>query len=153
MPTLTPKQRELRAAAEHLAGGARIYLALPPAARAALRARARDLQRLGKHVAGAAKREASKMREGFVYVIVNDAFPGQLKIGSAVDAASRLLDAQTWDPHRRFRVAHSVFVPDRNASERRVHRRLHSYRLDGEWFGMSLSQAKAALDREVTASR
>lgn len=145
----TPQKRKaLREAAEVLAGSARAYGALPAPARAALRAQAERLQSLGSLVAGAAKREASRVREGFVYIIVNDSLPGVLKIGSAVDATSRLGDAQTWDPLRRFRVAHSVYVPDRNASERRIHERLREYRLHGEWFAVSLSQARSALEAE-----
>jgi hypothetical protein len=147
---MTPAQRaNLNRAAERLAGGARVYLALPKAARDALRSRARELQSLAARVAGAAAREASKVREGFVYIFSNDAWPCRLKIGSAVDAESRLGDAMTWDPHRRFRIEHSVFVPDRNASERRIHWRLREYRLEGEWFAVSLTQARSALDREA----
>jgi hypothetical protein len=110
--------------------------------------RAKELYSLGAHVRGAAAREASRVLEGFVYIIRNDAWPDRLKIGSAVDAESRLSDAQTWDPHRRFYVAHAVFVPDRIASEHRVHERLSDYRLEGEWFAVPLPLARAALDEE-----
>jgi hypothetical protein len=145
------KYAAIQRAAERLAGGPRVFRALPKAARDALRSRALELQRLARRVAGAARREASVVREGFVYAITNEAWPSRVKIGSAVDAESRLGDAQTWDPHRQFRVVHSVFVPDRNAAERRIHRRLHEYRLDGEWFAVSLTQAKAALEKERQA--
>lgn len=106
------------------------------------------LLRFSARVESAARREASKVRAGYVYIICNEAFPERLKIGSAVDAESRLGDAQTWDPHRRFHVAHRIFTHDRNRSERRIHHVLRSYRLEGEWFAVSLRQAKDALERE-----
>lgn len=137
--------------AERLAGGARVFAALPTEARQALRSRAKQLRKLGALVAGAARREAAHVKDGFVYAMVNEVFPCRVKIGSAIDPESRLQDAQTWDPDRGFRLLHRVFVPDRNLSERRIHRRLHAYRLDGEWFAVSLTQAREALDREVRA--
>lgn len=133
-----------------IAGGKNAYKRLPRGERLAIRHRARELSRLGQEIGTAAKRSADRVLEGFVYIITNDAFPLRLKIGSAVNADSRLGDAQTWDPHRGFRIAHAVFVKDRNASERRVHRRLHAYRLDGEWFALHVSQARAALDAEAS---
>jgi hypothetical protein len=111
------------------------------------------LHRFSSRVASAAWREASRVRAGYVYVITNDVFPCRLKIGSAVDAESRLGDAQTWDPRRRFRVAHRIFTLDRNRSERRIHHQLRRYRLEGEWFGVTLRRAKEALDREATATK
>jgi hypothetical protein len=131
-----------------IAGGSRAFYRLAKAERLAIRDQAQRLRQFGVHVRSAAAREASRLREGFVYVIRNDAWPDRLKIGSAVDAESRLGDAQTWDPHRRFYVAHSVFVLDRIAAEHRVHARLSDYRLEGEWFAAPLSLARAALDEE-----
>lgn len=139
---------EISRAAARLAGGERIFNALPKEARAALRARARELKSFGQKVGRAAAREASKLREGHVYIIVSPLYPDCVKIGSAVDPESRLGDAQTWCPHRYFRIAHAIFVRDRNVSERRIHRALSEYRLDGEWFALPMRQAKDALEAE-----
>jgi hypothetical protein len=143
-----PRSNAVASIAAGIAGTQRAIYKLTKPQRLALWSRARELYRLGVHIQGAAAREASRVREGFVYVIRNDAWPDRLKIGSAVDAESRLANAQTWDPHRRFYVAHSVFVPDRIASEHRVHARLSDYRLEGEWFAVPLPLARAALDEE-----
>lgn len=139
--------------AHRIAGGRRTFSMLPHEARLALRARAHELHRVGSEVATAAARSSARVREGFVYCLTNESFPHRVKIGSAVDVESRLADAQTWDPHRCFRVAHAVFVPDRNATERLVHELLREYRLEGEWFAVPLAQARAALTREAARAR
>jgi hypothetical protein len=135
--------------AHRIAGGRSAFSRLPRGERLAILARAKELHALGDEVASAAKRSAARVLEGFVYVIKNDAFPDRVKIGSAVNAESRLADAQTWDPDRSFYIAHTVFVPDRNAAERRIHRRLHAWRLSGEWFAVPLAQARDALNAEL----
>lgn len=134
--------------AYRIAGGLLAYRRLPRGERLAIRHRAKELQRLGKVIGTAAAKTAARVRHGFVYIITNEAFPGLVKIGSAVNAESRLGDAQTWDPRRRFRVSHAVFVPDRNAAERRVHRRLAKHRVYGEWFAVPMKSAFAALEDE-----
>lgn len=135
--------------AYRIAGSRRAFYMLPRPARAAIRSHARELRRLGSEVALAAARSSSRVREGFVYAMVNDAFPGRVKIGSAVDVESRLGDAQTWDPRRRFRVAHAAFVPDRNQTERIVHELLREHRLEGEWFAVPQHEARSVLEREA----
>jgi hypothetical protein len=143
----------VKTAAERLAGGARIFSALPSVARKALREKARELKEFGAQVATAAARQAARIKEGHVYIIVSPLYPKRLKIGSAVDVESRLGDAQTWCPHRSFRAAHAIFVPDRNLSERRIHAQLEAYRLEGEWFALPLRQAKDTLDKEAKRAR
>jgi hypothetical protein len=72
---------------------------------------------------------------GFVYVLTNPAWPGLVKIGSAVSLRPRLTAYQTSSPHRDYVIEHSAAFNDRLLAERILHRRLRAHRKAGtEWF-------------------
>jgi hypothetical protein len=52
-----------------------------------------------------------KRRDGFVYGIVNPAYPGWVKLGSATDMKARLRQYQTADPFRSFTTAFVISTP------------------------------------------
>lgn len=93
-------------------------------------------QRHQKELSGKTN-EQVVMREGFVYVIRNPAWPGALKIGSALDYEARLSQYQTGDPHRGYELVFAEFFEDRKVAENTVHHRLIERRLTGEWFEVS----------------
>ncbi len=90
----------------------------------------------------------SSIKEGYVYVITNKAWPGWVKIGMAVDAEERLNSYQTSSPHRDYILAHSVASNDRRKSEKEAHTRALPLATDskGEWFKLSVEQAITILD-------
>ena len=90
----------------------------------------------------------SDVKEGYVYVITNKAWPGWVKIGMAVDAEERLSGYQTSSPHRDYVLEHSVASNDRRKSEREAHTRALPLATDskGEWFKLSVEQAITILD-------
>jgi len=90
----------------------------------------------------------SDVKEGYVYVITNKAWPGWVKIGMAVDAEERLSGYQTSSPHRDYVLEHSVASNDRRKSEREAHTRALPLSTDtkGEWFKLSVEQAITILD-------
>ena len=90
----------------------------------------------------------SDVKEGYVYVISNKAWPGWVKIGMAVDAEERLSGYQTSSPHRDYVLEHSVASNDRRKSEREAHTRALPLATDskGEWFKLSVEQAITILD-------
>ena len=83
------------------------------------------------------------IKEGYVYVITNKAFPGWVKIGMAIDAEDRLKSYQTSSPYRDYQLLHSVYVTNRRAIERKAHRKVSKIAEDrqNEWFKVDAIEA------------
>ena len=88
------------------------------------------------------------IKEGYVYVITNKAWPEWVKIGMAIDAEDRLNGYQTSSPMRDYVLEHRVFSVNRRMSEKEAHTRALPLSLDakGEWFKLSVEQAINILD-------
>ena len=88
------------------------------------------------------------IKEGYVYVITNAAWPGWVKIGMAIDAEDRLNGYQTSSPHRDYILEHSVYSNDRRKAEREAHKKAAklSKQTSSEWFKLSVEQAINILD-------
>lgn len=89
------------------------------------------------------------MSAGYVYILVNAAMPGLVKIGKTTGSPkkrARELSAVTGVPGQ-FVVAHAEYVPDCGAAERIMHKRFASYRYDKrrEFFRVHLGDAILAL--------
>ena len=86
---------------------------------------------------------------GEVYAITNRAWPGYVKIGRAKLAEQRVRDYQTYSPKRDYELRHRVHCDDRISSENRAHKKAGLLALGrkGEWFKISLDQAKEVLDQ------
>ena len=91
---------------------------------------------------------ASNVKEGHVYVITNQAWPGWVKIGMAIDAEDRLSGYQTSSPHRDYILEHSVWSNQRRKSEQQAHSRatVLSEEVAGEWFKLTVEKATEILD-------
>ena len=90
----------------------------------------------------------SKIKEGYVYAIVNAAWPEWVKIGKALDAEDRLSGYQTSSPMRDYKLIHSVYFEDRNKAETKAHKIAATKASlawdkssNGEWFFMTDDQA------------
>lgn len=81
------------------------------------------------------------LKDGFVYIIENEIFPGWLKIGSTIDQNLRLRTYQTGDPFQRYKISYSKYFNDRKSIENKVHLELQDYNKRGEWFEVGLSKA------------
>jgi hypothetical protein len=74
-----------------------------------------------------------KIRNGFLYLISNPAFPGYIKVGITKNLNQRLASYQTYDPFRRFKVEHYAFCEDIRKEEIRI---INMFSVDvktGEW--------------------
>lgn len=56
-------------------------------------------------------------REGYVYVAINPAWPGKVKIGKTTNPTKRLSSYQTATPLRDFEFACAVWFPDCKLAE------------------------------------
>lgn len=88
------------------------------------------------------------IKEGYVYVITNKAWPDWVKIGMAIDAEDRCNGYQTSSPHRDYILEHSVASNDRRKSEQQAHTRAAKLasETNGEWFKLTVQQAIEVLD-------
>ena len=92
--------------------------------------------------------EISNIKEGYVYVITNKAWPDWVKIGMAIDAEDRCNGYQTSSPHRDYILEHSVSSNNRRKSEQEAHTRAAKLaeEVNGEWFKLTVEQAIEVLD-------
>lgn len=83
--------------------------------------------------------------EGYIYAVVNDAWPGWYKIGTALLPEKRLASYQTSTPFRDFKLVYEAFTNDRLVTERKAHNFFDSLAADrrGEWFYMEDSEIVA----------
>lgn len=78
--------------------------------------------------------------------MVHPAFPGLVKIGSAVDCNKRVAQFNTGCPYRSFQMLLHVRSNNRLNAERLVHAMLEEHRLPGgEWFNVDVDTAERAL--------
>lgn len=80
--------------------------------------------------------------KGFVYLVTNAAWPGWVKVGSAVDFAKRLKTYQTADPNRGYVMEYVVPVTDRRKAEHTVLSNLTGFEIRNEWIRASIGQIK-----------
>jgi len=86
------------------------------------------------------------VKEGEVYVITNPAWPDWVKIGMAIDAKDRCKGYQTSSPMRDYKVMYSVATQDRRKAEATAHEAAEKIaERRGEWFKMSVGQAKECI--------
>lgn len=140
------KYHEIQKTRFNLAGGRARYEALSADKKASLAETARRLYHAGREFQLVARFQEEAVKDGFVYVLVNPAWPEMVKIGSAVDVASRLDQFQTGSPFRDYEMVYSVYTHDRLKAERTCHARIATSRLQGEWFSCSVEFAKAILN-------
>lgn len=84
--------------------------------------------------------------EGQVYIITNSAWPEWVKIGMAVDAEDRCNGYQTSSPFRDYKVMYAASTKDRRNAEAAAHKAAEKIaERRGEWFKMSVAQAKECI--------
>lgn len=97
------------------------------------------------------KRGSLARKDGYVYCIVNPAWPEWVKIGRALDPYDRLSSYQTGSPHRDYRLIHYVYFADRYSAERTAHDSLDglSERHVGEWFMVEPEKAVTVINETL----
>ena len=88
------------------------------------------------------------IKEGYVYVITNPAWPEWVKIGMAVDAEDRCNGYQTSSPFRDYKIEHVVVTNNRRAAEAEAHKAATKMAKEtrGEWFKLDIELAKTILN-------
>ena len=88
------------------------------------------------------------IKEGYVYAITNPAWPEWVKIGMAIDADDRCNGYQTSSPFRDFVLEHMIVTNNRRVAEAEAHKLATKISKErrGEWFKISIEQAKTILN-------
>ena len=87
------------------------------------------------------------MTEGIVYVLVNDAFEGYVKIGKTINLEQRLRQLDNTSVPLPFRCIYAVKVPDMDTIERLAHSAFadHRTRTNREFFEIAPLRVMSAL--------
>lgn len=102
----------------------------------AVRRRENYLKRRAEQLGEKVIKQYNQIKQGYVYVVSNPAWPEWVKIGMAVDAEDRCRSYQTSSPFRDFNVEFALQCDDRAELESKVHQQLvrDGYERRGEWF-------------------
>lgn len=90
-------------------------------------------------------------KDGFVYLIENEAFPGWVKGGMTTDLKTRLDSYNQYDPLKRFKVVASKEVISRRKAETWL---LHEMKMkadlvNGEWFRIDKNVAQRLFENII----
>ena len=87
-------------------------------------------------------------KDGFVYLIENEAFPGWIKCGMTADLKSRLDSYNQYDPLKRFKIVSSKEVVNRRKAESwLIHEmKMKSDLVNGEWFRVNKDVAQTLFE-------
>lgn len=88
---------------------------------------------------------------GHLYIIVNEAFPGWVKVGTTTNLKKRLQVYQTSSPYRDYRIVYSIEHSEYREAERRIKETMVPFATNvrGEWYEIDLGSAKARLDEQL----
>jgi T5orf172 domain len=88
---------------------------------------------------------------GYLYIIVNDAFPGWVKVGTTTNLNERLHVYQTGDPFRNYRIVYSLFHPEFRQAEKKIKETMKRFagEIKGEWYRVDLNMAKSRLEEQL----
>jgi hypothetical protein len=80
--------------------------------------------------------EQTEIKEGFVYLVENEVYPGWIKVGMTIDYESRIGTYNIYDPFNKFKFVSLSFVKDRRSKEQELIEifKIHSLSIKGEWF-------------------
>lgn len=140
------KYNDIRKLAYRIAGvrGEAEFYSLPKCERLEARAKATTLAELGADFKTAEAAEATRI-DGCVYVISHPRLEG-VKVGRAFSPESRLRGYQTGCPRREYRLHYAAYFEDCHAAESKIHLRLSSHQLEGEWFDVSPDEAQECIE-------
>ena len=96
--------------------------------------------------------QIERTNEGEVYVIVNPAFMGWVKIGKAVNADDRCNKYQTSSPFRDYEIIARIGTDNRHEKEGEMHRIFEHFAEErkGEWFKIDKVTAIKIFNYQLT---
>ena len=94
------------------------------------------------------QKEPKNINVYLVYIIINPAWEGWIKVGMALDAQDRLKSYQTSSPLRDYKLKYKKYFKDRKKAEHTAHDLLDKESLDrnGEWFKITQIKARGIIE-------
>lgn len=91
------------------------------------------------------------MKSGYLYIVINEAFPQWVKVGITTNLKDRLHLYQTCDPYRGYKLVYSLHHPQYKEAEKKIKETIVPFALEirGEWYRIDLSMAKSRLDEAL----
>ena len=89
------------------------------------------------------QKQGDNIHQKWVYVISNEQYPGEYKVGIAKDWKSRLNSYQTSDPNRNYKLEHKILTPHFRALEKYIH---DTFDNRHEWVQADLKKLIQAID-------
>ena len=84
---------------------------------------------------------------GYIYVIVNPAWPGHVKIGRSTNVTSRHRTYQTASPFRDYQLFYARWFPDVCLAERTLRHLYNGHVVNGEWHLIHPEDASHLIDK------
>jgi len=90
-------------------------------------------------------------RKGYVYAVTNSDLDGWIKIGrTSKNPFERAFKLKTAGTHGSFDVIWTAFYLNSSWAEAEIHRKLHGYHSDREWFYINIDVVKPIMDSVLT---
>ena len=88
---------------------------------------------------------------GYLYIIINNSFPGWLKIGTTRNLKTRLQTYQTSSPFRDYEVIYSIKHPEYLKAEQNIKLQMKHFakQIKNEWYEVDLDVAKVRLAEQL----
>jgi predicted GIY-YIG superfamily endonuclease len=95
--------------------------------------------------------QTKSSKEGYVYIISNNNFPGYYKVGVTNDIKARLRTYQTSSPLRNYKIEYFIHHPDCYKAEKKIAEKLKYFaaEIKNEWFRCDLEIVKGRLDESL----
>jgi len=93
----------------------------------------------------------TRNKEGYLYIISNNNFPGYYKVGVTSDIKSRLRTYQTASPLRNYKIEYYINHSDCYEAEKQISKKLRYFatEIKNEWFKCDLEIVKGRLDESL----
>jgi len=91
------------------------------------------------------------MKSGYLYIVINPAFPLWCKIGITTNLKERIYLYQTCDPHRGYKLVYSLYHPDYKEAEKKIKKAIKPFAksIKNEWAEIDLEMCKSRLQESL----
>ena len=92
------------------------------------------------------------MKSGYLYIIINPAFPSWCKVGITMNLKERLHLYQTCDPHRGYKLVYSLYHPAYKEAEKKIKEAMKPFAksIKNEWFECDATTARVRLEEQLS---
>jgi hypothetical protein len=88
---------------------------------------------------------------GYLYIIINPAYPDWVKVGTTLNLENRLHTYQTGSPFRDYKILYSLYHPEYLQAEKRIKETMRYFAksIRNEWYEVDIHIAKTRLEEQL----